>query len=81
MIPVIQEESDNQAPEPGTLATPIRAVRTRIDGRPTVTEFTVLKRFKDRFEIQLHGDERVISVTRSSPNQPANQALRAYLQG
>ncbi len=81
MIPPIQEDSENPVPEPGTLATPIRSARVRIDGRPTVTEFTVLKRFRDRFEILLHGEERVISVQRSNPAQTAIQALRAYLQG
>lgn len=81
MTPPIQEDSENPVPEPGTLATPIRSARIRIDGRPTVTEFTVLKRFRDRFEIQLHGEERVIFVPRSTPNQTATQALRAYLQG
>ena len=45
-----------------------------------MTEFTVLKRFKDRFEILIHGEERVISVPRTA-NQPANLALREYLQG
>lgn len=81
MTPPIQEDSENPVPEHGTLATPIRSARIRIDGRPTVTEFTVLKRFRDRFEIQLHGEERVIFVPRLTPNQTATQALRAYLQG
>lgn len=81
MTPPIQEDSENQVPEPGTLATPIRSARIRIDGRPTVTTFTVLKRFRDRFEILLHGEERVIFVPRLTPNQTATQALRAYLQG
>lgn len=80
MIPISREESDNSTPEPGTLAAPIKCLRSKIDGRPTVTEFTVLKRFKDRFEILIHGEERVISVPRTA-NQPANLALREYLQG
>ena len=74
------EIPENTEPENGSFAAPVRSIRTRIDGRPTVTNFTVLRRFANRFEIQLHNEDRVVVVPRAS-GQNAQQALRVYLTG
>lgn len=71
---------ENAEPESDSFANPVRSVRTVIDGRPTVTNFTVEKRFPNRFEIYLHGEDKVVRVPRA-PGQNAAQALRAYLTG
>lgn len=74
------EIPENIEPENGLFATPVRSVRTTIDGRPTVATFTVLRRFANRFEIQLTGEDRVVTVPRAA-GQNATQALRVYLTG
>lgn len=74
------EIPENVEPETGSFAAPVRALRTTIDGRPTVTNFTVLRRFANRFEIHLHGEGRVVAVPRAT-GQTAAQALRQYLTG
>jgi hypothetical protein len=72
------EIPENNEPENGSFTTPIRSVRTVIDGRPTVTTFTVERRLANRFEIYLHNEDRFVRVPRA-PDQNAEQALRAWL--
>lgn len=74
----IPESSD---PEAVTLANPVRAVRTVVDGTPTVTQYVVMRTFPNRAEVHFPELERMVVVPRNPLRQPVRQAVRDYLQG
>lgn len=57
---------------------PIRTIRRRIHGSPSITRFTVVRAYRDRFEINLPDTDATITVARN-PGENARSALRRYL--
>jgi len=72
------EPSENLEPETTALNNPIKSIRVRINGTPSITKFTLLRRYRDRWEIHLHDTDTTITVGRVN-GENAAQALRRYL--
>lgn len=58
--------------------TPIRTLQRRIHGRPSITRFTLVRAYRDRFEIHLPDTDATVTVQRN-PGEKAQSALRRYL--
>lgn len=72
------EPPENLEAETTELSNPIRSIRVRINGAPSITKFTILRRYKNRWEIHLHDTDTTITVGRVN-GENAAQALRRYL--
>ena len=72
------EPSENLEPETAELNNPIKSIRVRINGAPSITKFTILRRYKNRWEIYLHDTDATITIGRVN-GENAAQALRRYL--
>ena len=71
------EPPENPEPETTALNNPIKSVRVRINGAPSITKFTLLRRYRDRWEIYLHDTDTTITIGRVT-GENAAQALRRY---
>ena len=69
---------ENIEVEPVTLNNGIRTIRARINGAPVITQFTIVRRYRDRWEIHLQDTDATITVSRNQ-GETAAQALRRHL--
>lgn len=72
------EPPENLEAETTELNNPIKSIRVRINGAPSITKFTILRRYRNRWEIHLHDTDTTITVGRVN-GENAAQALRRYL--
>lgn len=72
------EQPENIDMESVAVDPPIRTIRRRIHGSPSITRFTVVRAHLDRFEIHLQDTDATVSVPRN-PGERAPSALRRYL--
>lgn len=57
---------------------PIRTLRRRIHGAPSITRFTIVRAYPNRFELNLPDTDATVSVPRN-PGENARSAIRRYL--
>jgi hypothetical protein len=57
---------------------PIRTLRRRIHGSPSITRFTIVRTYPTRFELNLPDTDATVIVPRN-PGENARSAIRRYL--